>query len=108
MIDDLPQPLWEANLWGKKRLCLVCAKSCATMMLRSTGNDEIVPLCKNCSLDWNIYGYTILKRIKPWNLIKKVIWFKLFKPFQQPTLSTIWKDINSLKQWSKRMKRWIK
>ena len=34
------------------------------MVLR-TIDHEIVPVCEDCSSDWNLYGYLILKRIKP-------------------------------------------
>ena len=103
---DLPDPLFEANLHQRK-LCLVCARRYAQSVLRTT-TAEIVPICADCSADWNLYGYEILKRIKPPQLIKRLVQFKLSHPFQGPSPLTIWRDINALKGWAAKMKKWTR
>jgi len=104
---EFPEPLWEAHLQTKrKKLCLVCSQEWAVMALRGD-NSEIVPICKGCSADWNFYGYEILKRIKPKRLITRTLWFKLKHPFSC-SLWDVWKDVQGLQKWVKKMRKWIK
>jgi len=103
---DLPEPLFEANLHQRK-VCLVCARKQAEMVLRTT-TTEVVPICGDCSIDWNIYGYEILKRIKPAQLVKRLLLFKLLHPFQRPSMRAIWRDIDGLKVWAAKMKKWMR
>lgn len=103
---DLPEPLFEANLHQRK-VCLVCARKHAEMVLRTT-TTEVVPICGDCSIDWNIYGYEILRRIKPGPLVKRLLWFKLAHPFQAPSLRAIWRDLDGLKAWAAKMKKWMR
>jgi hypothetical protein len=103
---DLPDPLFESGLHQRK-VCLVCAKQPAETVLRTT-TAEIVPICRDCSIDWNIYGYEILKRIKPPQLIKGLLLFKLLHPFQQPTIMTLRRDIGGLQSWAGKMKKWMR
>jgi hypothetical protein len=103
---DFPEPLYEATYLLSRRMCLVCAKKHAESVLRTT-EKEIVPLCKDCAADWNIYGYLILKRIKPGRLIWRTVVFKILHPFQQPALRTIWQDMKALQAWAEKMKKWM-
>lgn len=102
---DLPEPLWETSIWHKK-MCLVCAERFATNVLR-TIEKEVVPICKNCSADWNFYGYEILKKIEPKRLILKTFWFKL-KNLWGLSMWSVWKDVQALRQWAKKMKKWVR
>ncbi len=79
----------------------------ATTVLRTT-NEEIVPLCGDCAADWNVYGYQILRRIKPGRLIRRLLLFKLRHPFQQPSLAAIWRDVEKLQAWARKMKKWMR
>jgi len=101
---DFPEPLFESHLQGS-RMCLVCARNLADSVLRTTSR-EVVPLCKDCAADWNIYGYEILRRIKPKRLIKRTLLFKLQHPFQ-PSARSIVRDIRGLQGWAAKMKRWM-
>ena len=59
-----PEPLYESAPIQEDRLCLVCGSNPAHSVLRTpTKPDAIVPLCKDCSVDWNFYGYDIFKKI---------------------------------------------
>ncbi len=102
---EFPEPLFESHLHQRK-ICLVCARKYAKTVLRSTDR-EIVPICEDCSADWNFYGYQILKRIKPGPLVKGLLWFKARHLLGQPTWRTIWRDIRLLKEWAGRMKKWM-
>jgi hypothetical protein len=102
---DLPEPLFESHLHQRKT-CLVCGERYARTVLRTTGR-EVVPLCENCSADWNIYGYQILRRIKPGPLLRRLLAFKLRHPFARPSLRAIWRDIAGLQAWARRMKKWM-
>jgi len=103
---DFPEPLFESGLHQPK-ICLVCARSHATRALRTIGR-EIVPICAGCSSDWNLYGYEILKRIKPRRLIQRLLLFKLLHPFRPPSWRTIFRDLGTLKEWARRMKKWMR
>jgi hypothetical protein len=102
---ELPEPLYESHL-EEKKMCLVCAKNYASTALRTTDR-IVVPICGDCSTDWNFYGYHILKRIKPARLIRRLIVFKLLRLFRKPSLRTIIRDIKGLQTWAKKMKRWM-
>jgi len=86
-------------------MCLVCARALAGSVLRTT-NREVVPLCQDCATDWNIYGYEILKRIKPMRLLKRTVLFKLRHPLR-PSLRTILRDIKGLQDWAGKMRKWM-
>ncbi len=102
---DLPEPLFESYL-HQPHICLVCAQKLARSVLRTTQR-EIVPLCEDCSANWNLYGYQILKRIKPAPLFKRILAFKVRHPFQRPSWRTIWRDISRLREWAEKMKKWM-
>lgn len=106
MSMDFPEPLYETTPVHSRKMCLVCAREYAQSVLRTT-DKEIVPLCKDCAADWNIYGYLILKRITPRRLIWRTLLFKALHPFQQPSLRIIWQDVRSLQVWAKKMKQWM-
>jgi hypothetical protein len=101
---DFPEPLFESHLQDE-RMCLVCARNLASSVLR-TPSKEIVPLCSSCATDWNIYGYNILRRIKPGRLLKRAVLFKLRHPLR-PSIRTITRDIKSLQNWAAKMRRWM-
>jgi hypothetical protein len=103
---DFPEPLFEAHL-NQQKVCLICAKRFAKTVLRTTDR-EIVPLCEDCSSDWNLYGYPILKRIKPGVLLRRLLAFKLRHPFRRPSWLTIGRDINGLKDWAGKMRKWMR
>lgn len=103
---DVPEPLWETTFCTTGKTCLVCANYFAFSVLR-TVNEEVVPMCKDCSVRWNFHGYLILKEIRPWNLIKKLLWFKLKHPVKCSLIS-FFKDVRKLQSWAKKMKRWLK
>jgi hypothetical protein len=100
---EFPEPLFESCCMSKRKLCLACGKKEARTVLRTTERD-VCPLCKDCSADWNFYGYLVLKRIKPLRLIRNIGLFKLMHPWQ-PSLWTIWEDIQSFKQWGEHMRK---
>ena len=106
LMMEFPEPLYETTYMQSRRMCLVCARKHAESVLRTT-EKEIVPLCKDCASDWNAYGYSILKRIKPIRLIRRTLVFKILHPFQQPSLRTIWHDIKALQSWAEKMKKWM-
>lgn len=106
LMMDFPEPLYETTYMQSRRMCLVCARKHAESVLRTT-EKEIVPLCKDCAADWNAYGYSILKRIKPFRLIRRTLVFKILHLFQQPSLRIIWQDIQALQLWAEKMKKWM-
>jgi hypothetical protein len=103
---DFPEPLFESHLHERKA-CLVCGARRAATVLRTTGR-EIVPICPDCSTDWNFVGYAILKRIKPRRLLRSLALFKLSHPFQKPSWRTILRDLRVLQDWARNMRRWMK
>lgn len=96
-----PEPLYESALPANGRLCLVCGQQPASSALRTPGQTEpIVPLCKHCSADWNCYGYSILKRIKPLPLLLRMSGWFVRNPFSR---AVIWSDLRRLQQWQAKM-----
>jgi hypothetical protein len=100
---EFPEPLFESCFLAKPKLCLVCGNKKAETVLRNTDR-EVCPLCKDCGGDWNIYGYALLKRIKPSRLLWNIGLFKL-RHWLQPSILTIWRDLESLRQWGEHMKK---
>jgi hypothetical protein len=100
---EFPEPLYESFLLPRPKLCLVCGSKKAHTVLRSATRD-VCPLCKDCGADWNLYGYYVLKRIKPAKLLLNIGWFKLGHWFQ-PSFLAIWRDVKSFKQWGEHMKK---
>jgi hypothetical protein len=100
---EFPEPLFESCYLIQPKLCLACGQKKARTVLRNTERD-VCPLCEDCSTDWNIYGYRVLKRIKPVRLMWNISLFKLMHPWQ-PSLGTIWGDIQSLKRWGEHMRK---
>jgi hypothetical protein len=102
---EFPEPLWEACFFGNKP-CLVCGRNKATSVLRTT-SVEIAPICKDCSFNWNFYGYDALKKVKPKQLIFNLLKFKLIHPFCG-SIFTIYKDLKRMQAWAAKMKRIMK
>jgi len=102
---EFPEPLWEAWFYGNKP-CLACGRHKAVSVLRTT-TTEIVPICQQCSFNWNFYGYDALKKVKPKQLIFNLIKFKLFHPFCG-SIFTIYKDLKRMQAWATKMKRIMK
>jgi hypothetical protein len=100
---DFPQPLYESCILTGPRLCLVCARNVAATVLRTTDRD-VCPLCLDCGADWNVYGYAILRRIKPLTLFRNIGLFKLTH-WGRPSVATVWKDVTSLRQWGEQMRK---
>jgi len=101
--EMFPEPLYESMLTAGGHLCLVCGDRPATSALRTPGRSEpIVPLCNDCAGDWRIYGYLILRRIKPAALIWKMTRFFVMQPFRR---RVIWSDLAHLQRWQKKISR---
>lgn len=109
-MDDLfPEPLFESPYMPEKKVCLVCGRHRAKSVLYTSINMRpLIPLCEDCASRWNVYGYLILKRIKPFKLIVSLTWWKLFHPFQQPSVLSIIHDLRGITAWSKKMKKFTK
>jgi len=106
VFDDLfPDPLFESYVIGNK-VCLACGSAKAKTALR-TVTAEIIPICGNCSFNWNFYGYEILKNIKPKILICNLIKFKIKHPFYGNPI-IIYRGLKVMEEWSIKMKKWIK
>ena len=104
MFMDFPEPLFETDLHDR-RVCMACAQKHAVKILRTT-NREIVPICEDCSSAWNVHGYQILKRIRPVQLMKRIVWFKLRNLLGPPSWRTICRDLTNFKEWAAKMRRW--
>lgn len=89
-----------------RRACIGCGSALAQSVLRTT-EQEIAPICVNCSAVWNIHGYRLLRSIKTSKLMWRLFCFKLARPFRQPTWRAIFKDLKQLKEWARKMKRWM-
>ena len=93
IIPDLP---YESYLKNNKKVCLLCGgKSFSTLYLK---NNPLIPLCKNCSTDWNCYGYRILKKISFSKVAKNFI----FKPIEAIKITPCFIRFMI---WSKKMKK---
>jgi hypothetical protein len=98
-----PEPLYESFLLPSPKVCLVCAGRGANSALYS-GTRLIVPLCKECAVDWNIHGYDLLKTVRPKKLMLRLAKYKLFHLFAAPSIIEIAKDVVEMARWSKKMK----
>lgn len=99
---EIPQLLYESVYLTERKLCLVCGSKEAKSVLRTSSN-EVCPLCEDCSFRWNFYRYSILKKIKIGQLLKRVLWYKLFH--WNPSILTIWRDLTRFKDWSEHIKQ---
>ena len=102
---NFPEPLFETHV-PKNRVCVVCGKCGADSSLVTPSGSCVIPICENCSKRWNSYGYEILKKIKFFDLIKNLMFFKLKN--SNPSITQIFKDIISLQNWSKSVKKYYK
>ncbi len=102
---EFPEPLFECAWVTGKRICLVCGSNKAETCLRT--DKEVVPLCNGCSKDWNFHGYYILQRLTPFQLCKKLTWYKLTHPFEA-SWGTIISDLKGYSEWAKKMKKYLK
>lgn len=98
-----PEPLYESPHLPSPKVCLVCAGAPASSALYSA-TKLIVPLCKDCSADWNFHGYDLLKRTKPQQLLLRLAKYKLFHPLTPPGVIEISRDVAELARWGKKMK----
>lgn len=99
--EMFPTPLYESAGIEGTRLCFVCGKKQARTALTAAGRSEpIVPLCTDCSAAWNMYGYLILRRIRPLTLLWNITKFYALNPFRR---SGVWGDLKRLQAWQKRM-----
>jgi len=103
MSFQFPEPLFESTYVPKPKLCLVCGKKKADSVLRTVERD-VCPICKDCSARWNTYSYSVLKGIKPLELLKNIYFYKLLHWFE-PSLITIFKDMKSFRRWGNHMKQ---
>lgn len=94
---EFPEPLFESFYYPINRACLVCGKYKAYSTLCTT--KPIIPICRDCSANWNFYGYGILKKVKPlkvfWNVAR----------FQPWAIIKAVKDFKSFAKWANKMKR---
>lgn len=105
--DDLfPDTLFESCVCYENKICLVCGSAKAISTLRTT-TITIFPICRNCSFNWNVYGYEVFKKIKPKKLILNIIKFKLTHPFFDSIIS-IYKNFKVIKSWSTKIKKYLK
>jgi len=102
---DWPDPLYECAWVTGKRVCLACGSNKAETCLRYS--KEVVPLCKGCSCAWNGHGYCVLQRLKPYQLIKNLIWYKITHPFEVSWI-TILRDLKTYNEWAKKMMKYLK
>jgi hypothetical protein len=102
-----PEPLYESSLLPTPKACLVCGRRRAQSALYA-GTRLVVPLCKDCAADWNAYGYDILKKVRPKQLVWRLAKYKAFHPFSRPGLAEIYRDVAAMAQWSKKMKAIMK
>jgi len=102
-----PEPLYESFLLPTPKVCLICACRPAISALYS-GTRLIVPLCKECAADWNAYGYDILKRVRPKQLVLRLAKYKAIHPLGRPGLIEICTDVAAMAKWSKKMKAIMK
>jgi hypothetical protein len=98
-----PEPLYESFLLPVPKVCLVCAGRRANSALYS-GTRLIVPLCKECAVDWNIHGVDLLKRVRPKQLMLRLAKYKVFHLFGAPGMIEIARDVAEMARWSKKMK----
>ena len=105
--EMMPEPLFETyHMPGPAKLCLVCGTRRATSALWSASKGRsVVPMCENCARDWNIYGYSILRRVKPAKLFWRLVKYKARHPFGRPTPGDLAADIKELLRWSRKMRR---
>ncbi|MFL5343105.1 MAG: hypothetical protein ACJ8F7_23485 [Gemmataceae bacterium] len=102
---DFPEPLFEGAL-HRRAVCLACGRRPARSVLRTPGR-EVVPLCADCAADWNLYGYQLLKRVRPGPLVRRLLRFKLGHPFRGPSWPALVRDLRGFSDWAKRMRRWM-
>lgn len=109
-MDDLfPEPLFESPYMPEKKVCLVCGRHRAKSVLYTSINMRpLIPLCEDCASRWNVYGYLILKRIKPGSLVRNLLWWKSFHLFQSPSMFSMINDMRGIVAWSKKMKKFLK
>jgi hypothetical protein len=98
-----PEPLYESFLLPSPKVCLVCASRQAHSALYS-GTQMIVPLCQECAADWNLYGYGLLKKVRPQQLILRLAKYKLFHWFSGPGVIEMTRDVKEMARWAKKMK----
>lgn len=105
--DMFPQPLYETSTGIEKKICLVCGKDKSYSVLRTTSK-TIVPLCRDCSTDWNWYGYGILKKINPKTLMRSILKYKLLHWFEVQSIIKCCHDLRDFKAWSQKQKKFLK
>ncbi|MGF1581547.1 MAG: hypothetical protein ACFCD0_19645 [Gemmataceae bacterium] len=103
-VEDLsPEPLFESAPIYQNHLCLICGSTTARTALQTAKSSKpIVPMCSGCSSQWNTYGYSALKRIKPISLIVSVLKWFLMNPFQR---SAVWSDLRRFLRWQGKMNK---
>ena len=105
----IPEPLYESIYLPTTKVCLICGIHPAKSVLySSTFGKPIIPICKDCSFGWNFYGYYILKKIKPKRLFWHLVKYKLFHLFRKPSFIDIYRDVNTMLEWSLKMKRLLR
>jgi hypothetical protein len=106
MEELTPEPLFESFLLPDAKVCLRCGQQPATSLLYSAlGMKPVLPLCSSCAADWNFAGYHILKGLDAKKLLWRLTAFKLKHPFGRPSVVDIYRDVNNLLRWVKKMKR---
>jgi hypothetical protein len=103
MDEATPEPLYESFLLPTPKVCLVCACRRASSALYSDTR-LVVPLCAECASDWNIHGYDVLKRVRPKQLLLRLVKYKVLHLFRPPGVLELSKDVAGMARWSKKMK----
>lgn len=103
----MPHPLYDTRFIKMKKVCLVCGWGPGTLVLRTTSKD-VVPLCEACGKEWHMYGYSILSRLTPKQLVHNVWWWKHTHWWDTQSLWACYKDLKAFQAWAKLMKKWEK
>ena len=101
-----PEPLFESFAVPDPKVCLRCGQERATSLLYSPiGMQPVLPLCARCAVDWNASSYSILKGIHPKTLLWRLFTFKVKHPFSRPSAVELYRDVQNMLRWVRKMKR---
>lgn len=99
--EQWPELLFEGYLFDNDP-CYVCGCTKAVSTLYSTKDfKSFIPICEQCRVNWNFYGYRILKKIN-YKVIIKLFLFNLFSAYK------VYKRVNRMKMWGEKMKKFMK
>jgi hypothetical protein len=101
-VDELfPEPLYESAAVSGERLCFLCGdRRARTALMTPSSAEPVVPLCRECSAEWNMYGFRVLRRIRPAALLLKVVKWSIRHPARR---AAVWGDLRRLRKWKRRV-----